>query len=372
MECENKEELVSDSSSTIESVSFLQVTAVASGWMLDFMFVSLCRSFKEGNFDEFNENLSVFQALSQCKSLEEAAHKEKSLICAFLARVMHGKQLDVVFEEDESVMPLMSAATVWSSLENSVEDESLFKNITVLLFVQAVAVCLEKGQRASASSVLKWFEKRHAFPRNLGVKLSTVVTKAETYHPFLMNFSFNRLLETIQSFLDNYLKKNPSDFLIKAATKIVQSSQSIKDSKPVEVQDSTVSEKPKETTQKETTQKNKKTKCKLLYTKIPDLWTPETMKKPCVSVRRLSRNELCQLTMRKTLENSPLKKNEKHKKRKTPKKWTPQLDKYLKEGVKRHGQGNWSRILLDYDFEGRTGTMLKDRWRVLLRAHKVG
>lgn len=61
MECEIIEELASKSSSTDDSVSFPHVTAVASGWMLDFMFVSLCRSFKEGNFDEFNETLSVFE-----------------------------------------------------------------------------------------------------------------------------------------------------------------------------------------------------------------------------------------------------------------------------------------------------------------------
>ena len=44
-----------------ESVSFERVHAVAAGWMLDFLFVSLCRRFKEGNFDEFNETLTTFQ-----------------------------------------------------------------------------------------------------------------------------------------------------------------------------------------------------------------------------------------------------------------------------------------------------------------------
>ena len=43
------------------SVRFAQVTAVATGWMLDFMFVSLCRRFKEGKFDEFNEALLTLQ-----------------------------------------------------------------------------------------------------------------------------------------------------------------------------------------------------------------------------------------------------------------------------------------------------------------------
>eukprot|EP00064_Thunnus_orientalis_P002146 superscaffoldBa00000149_g2153 len=209
----------------------------------------------------------MFTAICQSVSLKGDLCDEKTVICAFLARVMHGKQLDVVFEEDDSVMPLMSAAKIWSQLRETAEDESLFENITILLLVQSVAVCLEKGQRSSASSALKWFENNHEFPQNLTVKLTTIVTQRDTYHPFLMSFSFSRLLETIQSFLDTYLEKNPSDFLLK--------------------------------------------------------------------------------------------------------KWNAQMDKNLKDGVKRHGQGKWSRILLDYDFEGRTGTMLKDRWRILMRAHKV-
>lgn len=44
-----------------DSVSFPDITAVATGWMLDFLFVSLCRSFKEGKLDEFNGSLSTFE-----------------------------------------------------------------------------------------------------------------------------------------------------------------------------------------------------------------------------------------------------------------------------------------------------------------------
>lgn len=42
--------------------------------------------------------------------------------------------------------PLMSAAKVWSDLENTTEDESLFKNITILLIVQVITSINKKGE----------------------------------------------------------------------------------------------------------------------------------------------------------------------------------------------------------------------------------
>ncbi|XP_023272836.1 telomeric repeat-binding factor 1 [Seriola lalandi dorsalis] len=345
-----------------QSISFPHVTAVASGWMLDFMFVSLCRRFKEDKFDEFNETLSVFEAVSQNLSLKGDCYDEKILITAFLARVMHGKQLDIMFEEDECVMPLMSAAKIWLQLEDTVEDESVFKNIKILLLVQSVAVCLEKGQRSSASSALKWLESNHDLPQNVGLKLTTIVKQRDTYHPFLMSFSFSRLLETIHSFLDAYLEKNPSDFLLKAATKIVLSSQTTEGLKDAVTQESALSEKTNESTEKKP-----KAKRKLLSTKITDVWKPDSCKKAYVSLRRLHKSEISQIICEKSNSTTEIR-----KKRKPPQKWTPELDKYLKAGVKHHGTGKWSLILLDYDFGGRTGTMLKDRWRVLMRAHEVG
>lgn len=44
-----------------KSVNFSHVTAVVTGWTLDFTFVSLCRRYKEGKLDEFNETLSAFE-----------------------------------------------------------------------------------------------------------------------------------------------------------------------------------------------------------------------------------------------------------------------------------------------------------------------
>lgn len=61
MAAENNNRTASDVNN-LEGVSFSHITAVATGWMSDFMFLSLCRRFKEGKRDEFNETLSAFQS----------------------------------------------------------------------------------------------------------------------------------------------------------------------------------------------------------------------------------------------------------------------------------------------------------------------
>lgn len=59
----------------------------------------------------------------------------------FPCPVKHCFSSDVQFEDDASVMPLMSAARLWSDLKNTVTDESLFKNVAILLIVQVIKFC---------------------------------------------------------------------------------------------------------------------------------------------------------------------------------------------------------------------------------------
>uniref|UniRef100_A0A1A7XJM3 Telomeric repeat binding factor (NIMA-interacting) 1 n=1 Tax=Iconisemion striatum TaxID=60296 RepID=A0A1A7XJM3_9TELE len=227
---------------TDESVRFSRVSAVATGWIFDYFFVNMCRCFKERKQDEFNEMLSTFEVISENVSLKGTTIHEKTLICALLARVINGKCLDELFDKDRSVMPLMSAASVWLDLKDTVGDESFFKSITNHLLIQSVAVCLEKGQAISASCAIEWFKKHLDVPQNLGGTLLTIVQKKETYHSLFKNFSLNRLMETIQTFLDSYLKKHPSDYLLKAATKVAQSASDIESSEGAESQDEAISE----------------------------------------------------------------------------------------------------------------------------------
>lgn len=45
----------------VEGVSFSQVSKLVTGWTLDFLFASLCRLFKEGKLDEFDQTLSTLE-----------------------------------------------------------------------------------------------------------------------------------------------------------------------------------------------------------------------------------------------------------------------------------------------------------------------
>lgn len=354
-----------NSCKTEDNVSFSQVTAVATEWMRDFLFVSLCRSFKDGNLDEFTRILSTLEAIS-----ENLPQNEKIFICAFLARVMHGKQLDVMFEKDKKVTPLMCAAKIWSDLKSTVEDESLVKNMTILLFVQSVAVCLENG--SSASYVIQWLEKNLEFPQPLRVKLGTVVAQKDNYHPFLMSFSYSRLLKTVQVYLDGYLAKNPSDYLLKAATKAVQSSGGDDGDhfKVTETTEDSTSQTEDEQTNKVKKENKENTfsmrpKRKLLSTLTGDIWDMEHISHVSVCLTR---------TPKKKILRDDEKEDEKDtciKKKKARSKWTYEQDKLLIEGVRRHGFGHWARILQDFEFEGRTSVMLKDRWRILKKSYKV-
>ncbi|CAL9697947.1 unnamed protein product [Knipowitschia caucasica] len=367
---DDKENDLDDSSSAQpepreDDVRFSRVSAVVTHWVSDFLFLSLCRNFKNRNLEEFNNKLGTFEDV-----VKNMPQNEKVLVCAFLARVIHGQHLDVNFENDKNVSPLMSAAKIWSELKETADDESLAENLSILLFVQSVAVCMEKG--TSASCVLQWFEDNLDFPSALRVKLRTVVESKDVYHPFITSFSYNRLLETTDTFVDAFLKSNPSDYLFKAGAKALQSpgsKETLKDTISEDEDDQT----PEPCTVKVNKNKKKsscvspnKSKRRLLSTKMCDLWIPESCKRPTVVLTRISKKERSSaLDEFNDMDTTAL------KKRKPRTKWTWEEDRQLTVGVQRHGLGHWSRILHDFDFGSRTGVMLKDRWRTLSKSHVV-
>nr|XP_046146930.1 telomeric repeat-binding factor 1-like [Oncorhynchus gorbuscha] len=139
MEADPSNRTLTITSTTDENVCFSDVTTVVKRWMIDFSFVSLCQFFKEGKFEEFNQTISTLETIIDGTPHLNTEQRQKRQICGFLARIMHGKHLDVSFGRDERLSPLMSAVGVWASQEETVADLTLFQHITNLLYVQSVA-----------------------------------------------------------------------------------------------------------------------------------------------------------------------------------------------------------------------------------------
>ncbi|XP_058231891.1 telomeric repeat-binding factor 1 [Hemibagrus wyckioides] len=359
------------SSTTGATVDIRKVESVAKSWMIDFSFRSLCRYYREQSAENFSKTLKVFEAMIDDEYQLQDHQQTKRTICCLLSRIMDGKNLDAHYDPNNKVTPLMSALSVWDSLKDSVEDAALHDNIKNLLFIQCVGVCLEKGNAQLAAHTLQWLEKESDLPEKLQRKLSTVVSKKDVYDQLLAKFSFNHLLKGVNSFLDAFLEEHPSDFLLKAASKVVQARQE----RPEQADVDQNSEEPepdspvKPETNAASSELKLRPKKKLFSTKSAHPWKPESTKKLQSHPRGTTKLKVSRRSSKVPPPPSP--EQNTISKHRTKKKWMFDEDQRLKAGVKKYGEGKWSKILEEFEFRDRTSVMLKDRWRTLKKQWKV-
>ncbi|XP_067833242.1 telomeric repeat-binding factor 1 [Heptranchias perlo] len=333
---------------------FYQMVEVASGWIVDFMCYCLCQYFGAGMYEEF--------------------------------RVVRDAMNDVQFDKDESITPLESALLVLIEMADSEElkKDELYADLKLLLQIQGVAVCMEKGDFKKASEVLeRQFQENVASEsdQSLKRKLSLVINKKDPYHKFLNNFSNKRLVDSAESLANRMLSEKKSNFLVQAATKVVQSKKkgdahldSSGDESNYEHQHGKCSE---DVSRGETDgelnniESNTRRSKKQLYSFVEHKgWKPLTSQvvKGSAGNRKLSSVRKKRTTSSRHL--MEIKKQNISVNSVVPRKrrpWLREEDMQLKDGVKRFGSGNWSKILEHYEFNNRTSVMLKDRWRTMKR-----
>uniref|UniRef100_A0A8D1TGW6 Telomeric repeat-binding factor n=1 Tax=Sus scrofa TaxID=9823 RepID=A0A8D1TGW6_PIG len=328
-----------------------EAEAVAAGWMLDFLCLSLCRAFRDGRSGDFHRTRDSAE--------------------------------DAQFESDERITPLESALMIWASIEK--EHDKLHEEIQNLIKIQAIAVCMENGNFKEAEEV---FERIFGDPDShmpFKRKLLIIISQKDTFHPFFQHFSYNHMMEKIKSYVNCVLNEKSSTFLMKAATKVVESkrarttSQDKTNSNDTELETEanldigqSVSEKQSAVTESSGDTVSLLRSHKNLFLSKPKhgnqqqdfdkkeerVETLQSGRKKKENSRRSTENKRLRV-----LNNQPVT-PEKHRSRKKQA-WLWEEDKNLRSGVRKYGEGNWSKILSHYKFNNRTSVMLKDRWRTM-------
>nr|XP_007999057.2 telomeric repeat-binding factor 1 isoform X2 [Chlorocebus sabaeus] len=340
-----------------------EAEAVAAGWMLDFLCLSLCRAFRDGRSEDFRRTRNSAEAIIHGLSSLTAYQLRTIYICQFLTRIAAGKTLDAQFENDERITPLESALMIWGSIEK--EHDKLHEEIQNLIKIQAIAVCMENGNFKEAEEV---FERIFGDPNSympLKSKLLMIISQKDTFHSFFQHFSYNHMMEKIKSYVNYVLSEKSSTFLMKAAAKVVES----KRTRTITSQD-----KPNGNDVEMETEANldtrKRSHKNLFLSKLQhETQQQDFNNKKERRIGTLQSTKKKKESRRATESRIPVSKSqqvtpEKHRARKKQA-WLWEEDKNLRSGVRKYGEGNWSKILLHYKFNNRTSVMLKDRWRTM-------
>ncbi|XP_003735005.1 telomeric repeat-binding factor 1 isoform X6 [Callithrix jacchus] len=338
-----------------------EAEAVAAGWMLDFLCLSLCRAFRDGRSEDFRQTRDSAEAIIHGLSSLTAYQLRTVYICQFLTRIAAGKNLDAQFENDERITPLESALMIWGSIEK--EHDKLHEEIQNLIEVQAIAVCMENGNFKEAEEV---FERIFGDPNScapLKRKLLMIISQKDTYHSVFQHFSYNHMMEKVKSYVNDVLSEKSSTFLMKAAAKVVESKRA---------RTTTSQDKPNGNDVEMETEANldtrKRSHKNLFLSKLKHGTQQRELNKErrvgtLQSAKRKKESRRATKSRIPVSESQPVT-PEKQRARKRQA-WLWEEDKNLRSGVRKFGEGNWSKILLHYKFNNRTSVMLKDRWRTM-------
>ncbi|XP_054548160.1 telomeric repeat-binding factor 1 [Talpa occidentalis] len=366
-----------------------EAEAVATGWMLDFLCLSLCRAFRDGRSEDFERTRDSAEAIIHGLSSLTAYQLRTIYICQFLTRIAAGKTLDAQFESDERITPLESALMVWASIEE--EHDMFYEEIQNLIKIQAIAVCMENGSFKEAQEV---FERIFGDSNNhtpIKRKLLTIISQKDTFHSIFQHFSYNQMMEKIKSYVNYVLSEKSSTFLMKAAAKVVESkrarmtaSQDKPNDDDTQMETRVTLDMQKSIKQSAVTEssgvslsRSYKT-CKNLF--LPKLkngnrqnnFNKKEERMETVQSERKKKESHRQATESKKMRDlhSQSLTPEKHRSRRKQA-WLWEEDMNLRSGVRKYGEGSWSKILLHYKFNNRTSVMLKDRWRTMKKLKLV-
>uniref|UniRef100_A0A8C9QD52 Telomeric repeat-binding factor n=1 Tax=Spermophilus dauricus TaxID=99837 RepID=A0A8C9QD52_SPEDA len=251
---------------------------------------------------------------------------------------------------------------IWASIEK--EHDKLHEEIENLIKIQAIAVCMESGSFKEAKEVFeRIFDANSHMP--LEKKLLMIISQKNTFHSIFQQFSYNHMMKKIKSYVNYVLNEKSSTFLMKAATKVVESEKSRKITSQDKLNGNDI-----EMETEVNLDKVKRSHKNLFISKLKHgSWQQNFNEKEervgtLQSGKEKEENRRVTESKRVYVSNNQPKTPKKQRPRKKQA-WLWEEDKNLRYGVRKYGEGNWSKILSHYKFNNRTSVMLKDRWRTM-------
>ncbi|XP_063801519.1 telomeric repeat-binding factor 2 isoform X3 [Pseudophryne corroboree] len=351
--------------------------SVVNQWVLDYFFHLAMEAFRTGRHDDFAEIRDIISVLIQRPFVCMEKNTDILRVMQCLSRIEEGEDTDCTFDEENSETPLESAVGILDLINSEMSlDKEVIKANKQMLKEAAVVACIKKQQFGKASKILKKYIPNHSVTKELRKDLLRIIQSKSLNHPLVANFSLSAIKQKMYEMFEKQINNTPS-FLLTVAQKghadlnaeskgpqtpKLQPKQRMENEQVQNESPSTSKLKTPKSHHKDSTNTPKGVVSKdCIVNKSSnvseqDTWSDEdALFRPEISVERgasKATNNTSSPVVRKQ-------------------KWTVEETEWIRCGVKKYGEGNWSKILRNYAFRNRTSVMIKDRWRTMKKLSLV-
>ncbi|EMP33364.1 Telomeric repeat-binding factor 2 [Chelonia mydas] len=273
--------------------------------------------------------------------VKEPAISRLLRIMQFLSRIEEGENLDCTFDTESELTPLESAIGVLELIEREFPvSEVAMESVRKMVKQAAVTVCIKKREFDKASKILKKNMAKDPSTQKLRTELLSIIREKNLSHTMIRNFSYKTFQQSAFQFLETYLEDSEPYLLTGLQLALAPDSVEVAKQPPAAAPDSV------EMSSKDSGRPLKARWNTSNGQEEKDTWSEED--ELFLDKRSPGRNS----------HSSSILGSKKQR-------WTVQESEWIREGVKKFGEGNWKIICKKFPFENRTSVMIKDRWRTM-------
>ncbi|NP_001273129.1 telomeric repeat-binding factor 2 isoform 3 [Mus musculus] len=371
-------------------------------WVLKFYFHEALRAFRSSRYRDFRQIRDIMQALLVRPLGKEHTVSRLLRVMQCLSRIEEGENLDCSFDMEAELTPLESAINVLEMIKTEFTlTDSMVESSRKLVKEAAVIICIKNKEFEKASKILKKYMSKDPTTQKLRTDLLNIIREKNLAHPVIQNFSYEVFQQKMLRFLESHLD-DTEPYLLTMAKKALKSesaaSSTMREEKHPEPVEKPLREPPRQPQNPPATigirtlkaafkalstaqdseaafakldQKDLAGTCMFMY---EDAWKTDSEFEHCVVNPKASKDkwnspngleekevwleedQLFEVQAPGEDRSSSLTRKQK---------WTIEESEWVKDGVRKYGEGNWAAISKSYPFVNRTAVMIKDRWRTM-------